>query len=156
MQSLPPFDAGLDRRLKLIVASYHRLTGKQLLAAMPQDIAALRQALWEAPRAIVAHGTEHDPVFFYGNRLALQLFEMDFTSFTVLPSQRSAEPQERGERARLLARVKQHGYVDDYSGVRIASSGKRFMINAATVWNLQDGDGILLGQAATFTDWRPL
>jgi hypothetical protein len=112
--------------------------------------------LWNAPRAIVAHGTEADPVFFYGNRLALELFEMSFEDFTRLPSRFSAEPLERDARARLLERVARQDYVDDYAGVRISDKGKRFMIEAATVWNLIDEAGNHRGQAATFSDWRAL
>lgn len=140
-------DAALhDARLALICESYQRLTGKPLLDA-PFDA----QALWDAPRAIVAHGTEEDPVFFYGNRSALQLFRMSFTEFSRLPSRLSAEPLVREERARLLARVTKRGYVDDYCGMRIAKDGTRFMITNATVWNLIDSNGFCHGQAATFT-----
>jgi len=114
------------------------------------DVAALRHALWNAPRAIVAHGTEADPVFFYGNRLALQLFEMSFDEFARLPSRLSAEPLAREERALLLDRVSRQGYVDGYSGMRIAKSGKRFMIADGTVWNLADEQGKHQGQAAVF------
>ena len=116
----------------------------------PSDAAALRDAVWNAPRAIVAHGTEADPIFFYGNRLALQLFEMSFDQFARLPSRLSAEPLARTARARLLEQVSQRGYVDDYSGMRVASSGRRFMITGGTVWNLVDETGIRHGQAATF------
>jgi hypothetical protein len=150
MQSLPPFDATLDERLRLIVASYQRLTGKALIDNVPSEIAALRQAVCDAPRAIVAHGTETDPVFFYGNHLALQLFEMSFEEFARLPSRFSAEPLAREERAKLLDIVTRQGYVDNYSGMRIAKSGKRFMIENGTVWNLIDGQGIHQGQAAVF------
>lgn len=111
---------------------------------------ALRQALWNAPRAIVAHGTEDDPVFFYGNRLALQLFEMEFDEFARLPSRLSAEPLAQQARAKLLAKVAQQGYVDGYSGMRIARSGRRFMIADTTVWNLLDENGVQWGQAAAF------
>jgi MEKHLA domain len=133
-----------------MVASYRRLTGKDLIADSPADMAALRMALWNAPRAIVAHGTEDDPVFFYGNRLALELFEMDFNEFARLPSRFSAEPLAREERARLLDQVTRRGYVDGYCGMRIASSGRRFMIADGTVWNLIDENGIRHGQAAVF------
>lgn len=136
-------------RLRLIVESYRRLTGKPLIEDVPDD-EALRLALWHAPRAVVAHGTEADPVFFYGNRLALELFEMSFEEFARLPSRFSAEPLARGERARLLERVTQQGYVDGYSGVRIAKSGRRFMIADGTVWNLMNEAGVLHGQAAVF------
>ncbi|MBI3902267.1 MAG: MEKHLA domain-containing protein [Nitrosomonadales bacterium] len=150
MRSLPPSDAGLDQRLRLMLASFRRLTGKALLADPPSDIAALRQAVWDAPLAIVAHGSEADPVFFYGNRLALQSFEMGFEEFSRLPSRLSAEPLEQGTRQKLLDSVTQRGYVEDYSGVRITSSGKRFLITGATVWNLLDETGTLHGQAAVF------
>lgn len=156
MPSSPPSDPALDDRLRLIIESYRRLTGKEIIKDAPQDVAALNQALWEAPCAIVAHDTEDDPVFFYGNRLALELFEMDFAAFTQLPSRYSAEPLERDARARLLARVSAQGFVDDYAGVRIARSGRRFMISHATVWNLVDEAGVLSGQAATFSNWQPL
>jgi len=135
-----------DARLTLIVESHQRIVGRPLLE-VPFDA----EALWDAPLAIVAHGTEDDPVFFYGNQLALQLFEMDFASFTRLPSRLSAEPLAREERARLLARVTEFGFVDDYSGTRISGRNKRFMITQATVWNLLDADGVYRGQAAAFT-----
>lgn len=150
MQSSPPSDPGLDQRLRLLVASYQRLTGRQLIEQAPADSVALRSAVWNAPRAIVAHGTEGDPVFFYGNRLALQLFEMDFGEFVRLPSRLSADPVAQEARVMLLEKVARQGYVDGYSGMRIARSGRRFMITDATVWNLVDDNGIHAGQAAEF------
>jgi hypothetical protein len=150
MQSLPPSDAGLDERLRLIVASYQRLTGKPLIEHAPADAFALRPAVWNAPRAIVAHGTEADPIFFYGNRLALQLFEMDFAEFARLPSRLSAEPMAQETRVQLLEKVTQQGYVDGYSGMRVAKGGRRFMITDTTVWNIADEHGNYAGQAAVF------
>jgi hypothetical protein len=150
MPSLKLSDASLDERLQLIVASYRRLTGKPLIDDAPSDVAALREAVWNAPRAIVAHGTEDDPIFFYGNRLALQLFEMSFEEFARLPSRLSAEPLAQEARVKLLEKVTQQGYVDKYSGMRIAKGGRRFMITDATVWNLADEHGEYRGQAAVF------
>ena len=141
-----------DTRLALIADSYARLLGQPLVDALGD----LAEALWQAPRVIVAHGTEADPVFFYGNRLALHTFDMDFASFTRLPSRYSAEPLAREERARLLERVSRDGFIDDYAGVRISASGKRFRIERAVVWNLVDRAGGHHGQAATFSHWQPL
>lgn len=152
MDTSPPSTVIDDNRLQLIVDSYARLTKRDLIAAT----ANLREALWQAPRVIVAHGVEPDPVFFYGNRLALSVFDMDFAAFTQLPSRFSAEPLLREERERLLQRVSRAGFIDDYAGVRISASGRRFRIEQATVWNLIDADGICRGQAATFTQWAPL
>lgn len=141
-----------DPRLALIAESYHRLIGRPLVHSAP-DVAL---ALWEAPRVIVAHGMQDDPVFFYGNRLALQVFEMDFSAFAQLPSRYSAEPLARDERARLLERVARDGFIDDYAGVRISATGKRFRIVQAEVWNLVDAAGVSHGQAASFAHWQPL
>lgn len=138
-----------EPRLPLIADSYRRRTGRSLVLA-GDDLAA---ALWWAPRVVVAHGVEDDPVFFYGNRRALELFELDFAAFTRLPSRYSAEPLARSERARLLRRVDRDGFIDDYAGVRISSTGRRFRIEQATVWNLVDDAGRNQGQAATFDRW---
>jgi hypothetical protein len=73
-----------------------------------------------------------------------------------MPSRRTAEPVHRDERAQLMARAARDGYVDDYRGVRISSSGKRFLIEQAIVWNLVDAEGNRVGQAATFSQWKPL
>jgi hypothetical protein len=139
-----------DTRLRLIVESYLRLTGRPLISNAPSDAVELLAALWEAPRAIVAHGTEADPIFFYGNRLALQLFEMSAEEFARLPSRLSAEPMAQEARVKLLEKVSQQGYVDSYSGLRIAKSGRRFMITDTTVWNILDEAGGYHGQAAVF------
>jgi len=150
MNDAPPAAALNDERIPLIVESYRRLTGSALLDFLPDDHRELALALWYAPRAVVAHGTQADPVFFYGNRLALQLFEMSFEEFTQLPSRLSAEAPAREERASLLERVASRGFVEDYAGMRIAKSGRRFMIEHGTVWNLVDEAGVNCGQAATF------
>lgn len=141
-----------DATLRLIVESYQRLTGKPLLEHLHLhgNDSDLRTAIWEEPRAIVAHGTEVDPIFFYGNRLALQLFEMNEDEFARLPSRLSAEPMAQDARVMLLEKVTQQGYVDGYSGMRIAKSGRRFMITDTTVWNLLDEAGLYHGQAAVF------
>lgn len=150
---LPPRALGeADPRLALIAESFARLTGRPLVAAGN----SVGEALWAAPAVIVAHGTEPDPLFFYGNRLALAVFEMDPAAFVQMPSRLSAEALLREERARLLERVARAGFIDDYAGVRISATGQRFRIEQAVVWNLVDAQGTCHGQAATFDRWTPL
>jgi hypothetical protein len=143
----PELDDFLRCRLALVAASFARLVGRPLVDQPTPE------RLWNAPCVIVAHGSESDPVFFYGNRRALEVFEMDFAGFSQLPSRYSAEPLARGERARLLERVSRDGFIDDYSGVRISATGRRFRIEQAVVWNLVDEQGLCHGQAATFDRW---
>jgi hypothetical protein len=146
MPSSPPSDA----RLRLIAESYQRLVGKPLLPEMPNDEHALSEVMWHAPFAIAAHGTEADPIFFYGNHYALQHFEMNFEEFVHLPSRLSAEPVAQEAREKALAKVAQQGFIDGYSGMRVAKSGRKFMITDCTIWNLLDAEDMCHGQAAIF------
>jgi hypothetical protein len=135
------------RRIALIAESFRHLLGRPLVA--PAD--DIVSALWEAPAAVVAHGVEADPVFFFGNGAALSAFECDAEEFTVMPSRLSAEALQRDERQTLLDRVTREGFIDDYAGVRISATGRRFRIERAVVWNLIDSGGYRHGQAATFS-----
>lgn len=123
-----------------------RLLGRPLVEPGANLVAALQ----EAPVAIVAHGIEADPLFFFGNRAALAKFETTAEAFIGLPSRLSAEAPLREERAALLERVSRDGFIDDYAGLRISAQGTRFRIERAVVWNLIDVAGTVYGQAATF------
>ncbi|HKR90623.1 MAG TPA: MEKHLA domain-containing protein [Phenylobacterium sp.] len=141
--------ASAGARLALIAGSFARLTGRPLLGGTP----ASAHALWTAPMVILAHGTEPDPIFFYGDRQALELFELTAEQLLRTPSRLSAEAPERAERARLFGEVSRHGFIDNYAGVRISASGRRFRIEQACVWNLLDEAGEIHGQAAAFDHW---
>jgi hypothetical protein len=145
----------LAEHARLLCDSYRRRSGRDLIDPALDEAAAAR-ALFEADFAVVSHGTESDPIFNYGNRKALELFGMAWRDFIRLPSRLSAEPVNREERERLLRRVTTHGFIDDYSGVRIAANGQRFMIENATVWNVDDDTGAYRGQAAMFAEWQNL
>ena len=43
-----------------------------------------------------------------------------------------------------------------YRGVRIAKSGRRFIMEDGVVWELIDTHGARHGQAATFSSWRDI
>jgi len=142
----------LCEHAELIISSYHRWTGKDLVK-QERSGEGIYRALYKAPYGVVSHNTEDDPIFNYGNQTALRLFEMDWPEFTKLASRKSAEPVNRAERERLINHVSKQGFIDDYRGVRISSSGKRFMIEDATVWNIVDERGVYYGQAAVFYRW---
>jgi hypothetical protein len=139
----------------LLLRCHRHWTGRDLLPAGPTPADTAR-VLYHAPFVVLSHGTAADPVFDYANLAAQRLFEMDWTAIVGLPSRHSAEPVAREERQRLLDRVGTHGYIDDYSGVRIARGGRRFLIRQATVWNLFGSNGRPAGQAASFAAWEYL
>jgi hypothetical protein len=136
-----------------IVASHQALTARALIPAdAGRDALVLAEALYHAPLVVLAHDAAEDPLFIYANRAAQSLWELDWEGFLRLPSQRSAAPAARAERAALLARVRAQGWIGDYRGERVSARGRRFAIERATVWNLPAGDG-RAGQAAAFARW---
>ena len=137
----------------MLSRSYRRFTGRDLLPGLFNPL-GLSRNLFAAPFVLVSHGTEADPVLNYGNAAALGLWEMSWAELTRTPSRLTAEAPNREERARLLDTVARRGFIDDYSGVRISKSGRRFRIAAATVWNLISRDGKNCGQAALFSRWE--
>lgn len=136
-----------------LVTSLRHWTGRDLVAP---DLPIVEQArqLFYAPFALLSHDGERDPLLNYGNLTGMQLFELSWSELTATPSRLTAAAVHQDERARLLASVARRGFIDDYRGVRVAKSGRRFMVENATVWNLLDEVGAPCGQAATFANWH--
>lgn len=152
MNPLPHGDFVVPHTLCL-VRSYKKWTGRDLLAGnfSPPELA---EKVFNAPFVLVSHGTQADPILNYGNRTALELWEMSWDELTRTPSRLTAEAPNRKERARLLDAVTRHGFSDNYSGIRISKNGRRFQISRAIVWNLISETGEPCGQAATFSEWK--
>ena len=145
----------LSAHAELLISSYHHWTGKNLLTEQNNSPTAAYN-LFSAPYCLVSHNTDSDPIFNYGNQSALTLFAMNWEDFTQLPSRKSAETINREERNRLMTGVSNNGFIDDYQGIRISATGKRFLIQNATVWNIIDACGDYHGQAAVFYQWSEL
>jgi len=60
----------------------------------------------------------------------------------------------RAQRQALLDAVVHNGFMRGYRGIRIAKSGRSFLIEDGVVWELIDQGGVRRGQAATFPSWR--
>lgn len=138
-----------------LLQSFTHWSGRDLLIPAGSS-SRLAEQLFHAPFVVVSHGVEDDPLLDYGNETALALWEMSWETFTRTPSRLTAEPVSREERARLLAEVTRKGFIDNYKGIRISRTGRRFMIEQALVWNLLDKENRHCGQAATFWRWKYL
>jgi len=137
---------------RLLLESFRRATGRDLLNGW-DCLDEPAEELFRAPFVLLSHGQEEDPILNYGNAAALSLWEMTWDEFTRTPSRQTAEPTERSLREKLLADVKEKGFSEGYTGVRISRSGRRFEIRDLLLWNVADGSGIYRGQAAVFSDW---
>ena len=144
----------LAPHIDLLLRSFAHWTDGPLLESQHQADAA--RYLFHAPFVLVSHNAASDPVFTYGNRTALELFEMSWDEFTALPSRQSAEPLHQAERERVLAIVARQGYIKGYQGIRIAKRGRRVLMWDAIVCNLIDENERYCGQAACYKDWSYL
>lgn len=145
----------LVEHVNLLRRSLRQVLGRDLIDSHLSDLQAARE-VYHAPFVVVSHNAAVDPIFSYGNRAALQLFEMTWAEFTALPSRQSAEPPNQAERAQLLETVSRQDFVENYSGVRISKQGRRFRIAPVTIWNLRDQQQEYCGQAAIYSTWTYL
>jgi hypothetical protein len=136
-----------------LVYSYHHWTGTHLIApdASPTEVA---EHLFQAPFALLSHGTEPDPILNYGNQTALKLWDMTWEDFTQMPSRLTAEEREQGDRTALLSQVLTSGYIENIEGVRIAKTGRKFWVGHLLLWEVVDAEEQRWGQAATFPVWK--
>jgi hypothetical protein len=142
----------LADHIELISQSFQNLLGYPLL----ENTDNLAERLYYAPFALLSHNTAADPIFNYANAQALQLFELNWQQLITLPSRASAEASNQVARDKLMAQVTAQGFMTGYSGIRISSTGKRFEMRNAIIWNLTDTQGVYQGQAACFTEWLVL
>lgn len=135
--------------------SLWRWAGRGLINE-PCSSEQLARQVFLAPFVVVSHDASDDPMFTYGNRLALELWEMSWEEFTQTRSRMSAPAVQQAQRAQLLAEVRSKGFIEGYSGCRVSRSGKLFQIENATLWDLMDAAGNYYGQAAMFDSWHYL
>jgi len=139
----------------LSLDSYRHWIGNDLIERTA-DAKQRARTLFEASLVVVSHGVEPDPILNYGNQTALDLWELSWEQFIKTPSRLTAEPDDRAERERMLTQARAKGYYDGYRGVRISSTGKRFLVERALIWTVIDPAGRPIGQAATFSQWSYL
>jgi hypothetical protein len=143
----------IQQQVRLLTQSYCALLERPIIDGVDKPSV---QQVCNADFALVSHGTEADPLFNFGNDLALTLFERSFEDFVQLPSRKSSGQTRDEDRIRLLGEVTRNGFIENYSGVRVSASGRKFEISNAVVWNVADEHGIYQGQAAKISTWRYL
>ena len=137
---------------QLLLNSYEKLLGDRLISRQ-ENSEEQAKLLFLAPFVVVSHDTKSDPILNYGNQTSLELWQMNWQDFTKTPSRLTAEKIEQQERQKMIFIAARDGFIANYRGIRKTSSGKRFLIERATIWNVVDPRGVLRGQAATFSRW---
>lgn len=140
---------------QIILNSYQKLLGKDLI---DRQVSEEEQAknLFFSSFAVLSHGTQSDPIYNYGNQIALQLWERDWDELMKMPSCLSVEVILREDRQKILEATQKQGFIENFQGIRLSKTGKRYKINDITLWNLIDEHDCYCGQAATFSQWELL
>lgn len=141
---------------QIILNSYEKLVKKKLISIENDSELIQAKKLFYADFVVLSHNTNSDPIYNYGNQKALDLWEMDWETLMKTPSKNTTEPISQQEREALLQQANQKGFITNYGGVRVSSTGKRYNIKDITLWNLTDKQGNFCGQAATFSQWQKL
>ncbi|NEO26615.1 MAG: MEKHLA domain-containing protein [Kamptonema sp. SIO4C4] len=138
-----------------LLSSFEHWLGYSLIdrSGSPQEVAHL---LFEAPFVIVSHDTQPDPIFNYGNQKALQLWEVTWDELLQMPSRQTAEEMAQEERDFLLKETQEKGFVQNYTGIRVSSTGRRFKIQNVIIWNVLNENHDYLGQAAIYSRYQYL
>ncbi|WP_267384428.1 MEKHLA domain-containing protein [Cyanobacterium sp. uoEpiScrs1] len=136
---------------QLLLNSYSKFLGKELIERTNNIEEA--KILWFLPFVVVSHGLEMNPIFNYGNQIALTLWQMNWEEFTQTTSKSPVDFTQIEERDKMLKTVRNRGFIDNYRGIRCSSTGKKFLIENVIVWNIVDTNNQFHGQAATFSKW---
>jgi len=155
MPIAPPSDANNWHQdfIARVIDAFARVTGGDLVAEAGLDPAApisgnLGRSAWEGDFVLLTHDT--NAILTYGNRFALDLWEMDWETLTRTPSRQTAPEEDRAARAVIMAQVERDGFTRSYTGRRVSRTGKLFLIENATVFTLRDEEGAGFGTGAFF------
>jgi hypothetical protein len=152
IQTFQKYETFIIPHTRLLLESYRHWLKRDLLPLVSDSVQNAKN-LFLAPFVVVSSGTDADQILTYGNESALKLWDMPWDILCRTPSRQTAEPLHQEKRAAFLNEVRKRGYIENYEGIRISSTGRRFRIQEALVWNLIDEQGRHAGQAATFSKW---
>jgi hypothetical protein len=143
-----------DDFIARVVDAFARVTGGDLVAEAGLDPAALGRSAWDGKFALLTH--DLGAILTYGNRFALDLWEMDWETLTRTPSRETAPEEDRAARAVIMAAVERDGFTRSYTGRRVSRTGKLFLIENATVFTLRDEKDAGFGTGAFFKSVKRL
>jgi hypothetical protein len=133
----------------------YSLPGDEDAAKPTAEAIEAARRLFHAPVVVLSHDGGADPVFVYANARALHLWEMEWGQLVGMQSKYSAPPEQRNDRAGMLAEARRTGFITGYSGVRVSRTGRLFRIADCALFAVRAGDpaaaaAASVGQAAVF------
>jgi hypothetical protein len=133
----------------LLSKSFNLFVGRPLITGKPTS-KVLADKIYNMELVVLSHRFEDVPRFCFANAAAQKLFGYSWDEFDGMDSRLSAKEDAQSDREALLADAHFSGYVDNYSGTRIAKDGSCFQITDVTFWDIYDESCSKVGQAAAF------
>jgi PAS domain-containing protein len=141
-------------RATVILDSFRRCVGRDLVGRSgdPADDA---RRLFDLPQAVLAHDTSPAPLLDWANLAAARAFDATPETLLGRPSADTAPADATADRRQLFEALARDGFVTGYSGVRVSLTGRRFIIDDVTVFEVTDAAGRPAGHAAVIGSTRP-
>jgi hypothetical protein len=139
-----------QEHIAMMLKNLKRWTSYDLIEEYGFSVDRLGEEVFNADFYILSHNNAADPIFNYGNKGVLKLWEISWEELTMMYSRQAAKPVDRAERSSVMDRVKKYNYISGYDGVRVSKTGTEFKILDVTIWNLFLDNGDPYGQAAWF------
>ena len=149
---------GIFRRINDILwQAAIRESATGIASTTPKNITTGQELDKNERFGILSHGLQEDPVYNYGNRASLELFEQGLEMLCQTPSRYSTVPSLMDNRGRLIKQIEQVGHGTIPNAVRISAKGKMFVMQTIWVWNVyafdsehNNGRGRRIGLAALY------
>ena len=137
-------------RAREILESYRRRLGHDLFERSG-DAAEDARRLFDLPLAVLAHDASPAPLLDWANLAAARAFDATPESLLGRPSADTAPTDAVSDRRALFEVLAGQGFVTGYSGVRISLTGRRFVIDDVTVFEVTGAAGRPAGHAAVIS-----
>jgi PAS domain-containing protein len=147
-------DPAFIARATLVLESFRRLLGRELITRSGNAAEDARR-LFDLPIAVLAHDTSPAPLLDWANQAAARAFEATPESLLGRPSAATAPADALADRGKLFEALARDNFVIGYSGVRVSLTGRRFIIDDVTVFEVTDAAGRPAGHAAVIRETRP-
>lgn len=151
-------DSGIFRRINDILwQAAQRESAIGTASKTPKNITTAQELDRNERFGILSHGLQEDPIYNYGNRASLELFEQTLEVLCQTPSRYSTVPSLMDDRGRLIEQIEQVGHGTIPNAVRTSAKGKLFVMQTIWVWSVyafdsehDNGRGRRIGLAALY------
>lgn len=99
---------------------------------------------------ILSHGTQPDPIYNYGNRASLILFDQTLENLCKTASRYSTVESLMEDREQLIQQINSVGHGTISNAIRTTTKGKLFVMETIWIWHVYHPDGRRIGLAALY------